>query len=66
MEAYKAQKSWSFPWYSSYGSDFNYDFNVTLDESVDPLEYNFSTKDEYEQFGMPLNVEERQSMELLG
>ena len=22
---------WTFPWYSSYGSDFNYDFHATLD-----------------------------------
>jgi len=30
--------SWrpSFPWYSSHGSDFNYDFHVTHDESVPP------------------------------
>jgi len=40
IERYKAKKSWTFPWYSSYGSDFNYDFHVTLDESVAPVEYN--------------------------
>jgi predicted dithiol-disulfide oxidoreductase (DUF899 family) len=41
IEAYKVSKGWTFPWYSSYGSDFNYDFHVTLDESVAPVEYNF-------------------------
>jgi predicted dithiol-disulfide oxidoreductase (DUF899 family) len=41
IEAYKARRGWTFPWYSSYGSDFNYDFNVTLDEAVAPLEYNY-------------------------
>jgi predicted dithiol-disulfide oxidoreductase (DUF899 family) len=41
LEAYKALKGWTLPWYSSFGSDFNYDFHVTLDESVAPLEYNF-------------------------
>lgn len=41
IERYKAKKGWTFPWYSSHGSDFNYDFNVTLDESVAPLEYNY-------------------------
>ena len=35
IEHYKARKGWTFPWYSSFGSDFNYDFHVTLDESVD-------------------------------
>ena len=41
IEDYKASKRWTFPWYSSFGSDFNYDFHVTLDESVAPVEYNF-------------------------
>jgi predicted dithiol-disulfide oxidoreductase (DUF899 family) len=45
IEAYKASKGWTFPWYSSYGSDFNYDFHATLDESVAPVEYNFQTID---------------------
>ena len=38
-------------WYSSYGSDFNYDFHVTLDESVAPVEYNYRSKAEYEARG---------------
>jgi predicted dithiol-disulfide oxidoreductase (DUF899 family) len=41
LEAYRAQKGWSVPWYSSFGSDFNYDFHVTLDEKVAPIEYNY-------------------------
>jgi predicted dithiol-disulfide oxidoreductase (DUF899 family) len=41
IEAYKASKGWTFPWVSSYGSDFNYDFHVTIDESVAPPEYNY-------------------------
>jgi ketosteroid isomerase-like protein len=32
------------PWYSSFGSDFNYDFHVTLDETVAPVEYNYTDK----------------------
>jgi predicted dithiol-disulfide oxidoreductase (DUF899 family) len=51
IEKYKAEKGWTFPWYSSYGSDFNYDFNVTLDESVQPIVYNYRTKEEYERRG---------------
>lgn len=46
LEAYKKEKGWNIPWYSSSGSDFNYDFHVTLDKSVAPLEYNY--KDETE------------------
>jgi predicted dithiol-disulfide oxidoreductase (DUF899 family) len=52
IEAYKARRGWTFPWYSSFGSDFNYDFHATLDESVAPIEYNFRTKAELEQAGV--------------
>ena len=48
LEAYKARKGWTFPWYSSYGSDFNYDFHATIDESVAPLEVNYRTRAELE------------------
>jgi predicted dithiol-disulfide oxidoreductase (DUF899 family) len=46
LEAYKAQKGWSIPWFSSFGSDFNYDFHVTLDDKVAPVEYNYRNKAE--------------------
>ena len=32
LDAYKARMNWTIPWFSSYGSDFNYDFDVTDDE----------------------------------
>jgi predicted dithiol-disulfide oxidoreductase (DUF899 family) len=51
--AYKASKGWDFPWYSSAGSDFNYDFNVTLDESVAPVIYNYRTRAEITEAGSP-------------
>src|SRR5436190_8552415 len=41
LERWKALKGWDFPWYSSHGSDFNYDFDVTLDKSVKPPVYNY-------------------------
>lgn len=53
IEAYRARKGWTFPWYSSFGSDFNYDFDVTLDEAVKPIVYNYRTKEEYERRGEP-------------
>jgi predicted dithiol-disulfide oxidoreductase (DUF899 family) len=52
IERYKVRKGWTFPWYSSNGTDFNYDFHVTLDESVAPVEYNFRDKEELEQAGI--------------
>jgi predicted dithiol-disulfide oxidoreductase (DUF899 family) len=39
--AYRTRRGWTLPWYSSGGSDFNYDFHVTLDKAVAPVEYNF-------------------------
>jgi predicted dithiol-disulfide oxidoreductase (DUF899 family) len=36
LEAYKARMHWTIPWFSSYGSDFNYDFGVTNDEGETP------------------------------
>ena len=63
IEDYKARKGWTFPWYSSYGSDFNYDFHVTLDESVRPLEYNYRTLAEHEQAGTAYYFDGEQPIE---
>ncbi len=52
IERYKASKGWTFPWYSSFGSDFNYDFNVTLDASVAPVMWNYRTMAELERVDM--------------
>jgi predicted dithiol-disulfide oxidoreductase (DUF899 family) len=46
IEPFRQRMGWPFPWYSSLGSDFNYDFHVTHDEQVTPIEYNFKTKQE--------------------
>ena len=32
VQAYKRRMGWSFPWASSFGGDFNYDFNVGITE----------------------------------
>ena len=44
LQAYKRRMGWSFPWASSFGSDFNYDFQVTFTEEQQKSgggEYNF-------------------------
>jgi predicted dithiol-disulfide oxidoreductase (DUF899 family) len=41
LESYQAARGWVVPWYSSEGSDFNYDFHVTLDKSKGSVEYNY-------------------------
>jgi predicted dithiol-disulfide oxidoreductase (DUF899 family) len=52
IQPFKSRMGWAFPWYSSYGGDFNYDFHVTLDESVAPVVYNYRDKAELERAGM--------------
>jgi predicted dithiol-disulfide oxidoreductase (DUF899 family) len=52
IERYRVSKGWTFPWYSSLGSDFNYDFNVTIDASVAPVMWNYRTMDELAEVGM--------------
>jgi predicted dithiol-disulfide oxidoreductase (DUF899 family) len=46
LEHYKRTRGWTFPWYSSFGTDFNYDYHVTIDPSVAPVEFNFRGPDE--------------------
>jgi predicted dithiol-disulfide oxidoreductase (DUF899 family) len=41
LAAYKDLRGWGFGWFSAYGSDFNYDFDATIDESVRPGMYNY-------------------------
>ena len=41
LEQYKARHHWTLPWVSSFDSDFNYDFHVTLDETVAPVQHNY-------------------------
>src|ERR1700732_5080746 len=48
LQEYKRRMGWSFPWASSFESDFNYDFHVTHTEDewrAGAVEYNFRTVD---------------------
>jgi predicted dithiol-disulfide oxidoreductase (DUF899 family) len=48
LEAYKRRMGWTFPWASSFGSDFNYDFQAAYTEEQQQsgvVEYNFRTSD---------------------
>jgi predicted dithiol-disulfide oxidoreductase (DUF899 family) len=53
LEGYRKAMGWEWPWYSSFGSDFNYDFHVTLDESVRPVEYDYRSKAEMDAANAP-------------
>ena len=44
LQAYKQRMGWTFPWASSLGSDFNFDFNVSVTEEqqrAGAVEYNY-------------------------
>jgi predicted dithiol-disulfide oxidoreductase (DUF899 family) len=60
LAKFKARMDWIVPWYSSFESDFNYDFHVTLDEAKAPAEYNFMDKAELEQKDEPWFLEGEQ------
>src|SRR6516162_464494 len=44
IERFKTRMGWAVPWYSSHGGDFNYDFHVSFDEAITPLEYDYMDK----------------------
>jgi len=43
LQAYKRRMGWTFPWASSFGGDFNFDFSVgfTEEQQREGLEYNY-------------------------
>ncbi len=48
LQAYKQRMGWSFPWASSFGSDFNYDFQTAHtpeQKQAGPVTYNFADVD---------------------
>jgi len=48
IQAYKQRMGWSFPFASSYGSDFNYDFGVAATKQeweAGAIRYNFGSQD---------------------
>lgn len=48
IQAYKKRMGWTFPWASSFGSDFNYDFQAGITEEQQrsgKVEYNYRTID---------------------
>ena len=53
LERYRAARGWDLPWYSSFGTDFNYDYGVTIDASRGFDVYNFRTLDEYAAMSSP-------------
>src|ERR1700716_143636 len=51
LQAYKRRMGWTFPWASSFGSDFNFDFSVGFTEQQQregTVEYNYRREAKFE------------------
>jgi predicted dithiol-disulfide oxidoreductase (DUF899 family) len=59
LAAFRRRMGWSFPWYSSAGSDFNYDFHATVDDRVAPVQIFGRDEAELARSGMPWTEEMR-------
>jgi predicted dithiol-disulfide oxidoreductase (DUF899 family) len=53
LAAFRERMGWTFPWYSSWGSDFNYDFHATVDDRVAPVQIFYRTEAELAAAGTP-------------
>ena len=60
LEAFKRRMGWTLPWYSSFASAFNYDYHVSLDEAVAPVEYNYRDKAELQRLGLTYHLQGEQ------
>jgi predicted dithiol-disulfide oxidoreductase (DUF899 family) len=53
LAAFRERMGWTFPWYSSAASDFNYDFHATVDERVAPVQVQYRSEAELAAAGTP-------------
>jgi len=52
VAAFKERRGWDFAWYSSFGSEFNYDFHVSIDALATPVLFNYRDAAELKEAGM--------------
>ena len=53
LAAFRARMGWTFPWYSAFDSEFNYDFHATLDDRRAPVRLHFRDESELATAGVP-------------
>lgn len=53
IAAFRDRMGWTFPWYSSAGSDFNYDFHATVDDRIAPVQIFYRGQAEMKETNMP-------------
>jgi predicted dithiol-disulfide oxidoreductase (DUF899 family) len=59
IEAFKKRMGWRFPWLSSYGSDFNYDYHVSFakeEVATGKVYYNYENRDSVSEEAAGLSV----------
>lgn len=61
IEPFKKRMGWTVPWYSSFGSDFNYDFHATNDEAVAPMMANWESAESLRERGKGDHISGEQS-----
>jgi predicted dithiol-disulfide oxidoreductase (DUF899 family) len=59
IAAFRERMGWTFPWYSSWGSDFNYDFHATVDDRVAPVQIFYRDEAELTAAGTPYTPDQR-------
>jgi predicted dithiol-disulfide oxidoreductase (DUF899 family) len=55
LQAYKRRMGWTFPWASSFGNDFNFDFHISFTEEEQQegaIEYNYRREPAWKQTGI--------------
>jgi len=65
LQAYKRRMGWAFPWASSRGGDFNFDFNVQLTEQQQregSYEYNYRPGPAFQMPGNEARVSQHATM----
>ena len=67
LERWRQHKGWDdIAWYSSYGSDFNEDFGVTINPATGATTYNFRTAEEWAERGETMFRDAEEPFEMPG
>ncbi len=53
IERWRRRMGWDFPWHSSFGSRFNYDYGVSFDGPVEDRTYNYRSGADWQARRMP-------------
>ncbi len=60
LKIFEDQMGWTVPWYSSYGSDFNYEYQATTDDTIAAVMDNYRDKLTLQHPGMDYHTQGEQ------